>query len=317
MLSAEEEAKILRWLGAESSDQPFLLTFTDRQKRAILSMIDLAKDQLPTFFPGMAAPTTHAEKVAFLQFLLEIVKHSETEYAEATLVHNPSWEASHPDWLFPNRTRFSSIVPGKYLQPLRITESCDRCGDVIYGNYYTLESNDLCRRCMRRVRVRRRMLAAKPNREVKSLLKAALMELRRAARYDRQDQQIKTNLKNIRRLLSSAGGSGATYYAFWVPLWLIVGAWDCLTSLQGLIACVIGGPFAVYWLSGQGGDTRTVGMVVGAVLGLAVLLGGVRWIRRGWHALPYLDWDDVTGWVSRTLQDNAVFRFLQYIARFF
>jgi hypothetical protein len=272
MLPDDEDARIRQWLGNDDPLSPLFLSplyvkLTDGQKKQILSIIELTKDQ------PLGGPADRWKLVS--DILLK-----DLEAGCTTRVSLPWEEPSRPEWLSPHRGRLG-LDPSLLFRSFPASKSCDRCDDTIRGKYYTLEGEDLCRRCMRRVRIRRKMLAAKPNRQVKSLLKAAMKDLRRAARYDRQDQQIKTNFKNIRPLLSSAGGSGVAYAAFWVPLWLVVALWDCLISLLGLIACAIGGPFAVYWLWKQGGDIRTTAVVLGIIGGLAVLCGGMRLVRNG------------------------------------
>ena len=297
---------------------------TVRQKRGVFNYtlwidwrrIDWSKDDasaVPGVATYMAMHMNPDEKAARLRFLTNLLALSEHKYKQTRDLER-NWD--QPLYI----GRDSSLYErDRYLSPppvLWTIKSCDRCGPMP-GKYYSMAGANLCRRCAWRVRIRAWMFAAKPNREVRSLVKAAVEDLRRARRYNKQDQQLKTHLKEVRSLMSSAGGGGVAYFTFWVPLWLVVGTWDCLTSLCGLIVCAIGGPFAVYWLWRQGGDIRTVGVIVGAIMGLAVLLGGIRWITRGVYVLLHKGWDGVTELISEKLQGNVVFGFLQYIARCF
>ena len=153
---------------------------------------------------------------------------AEDMYSEQSLLR-PPWQKTPLHDLFPHNDLLSNF-------PLpRSNPSCDRCGNIIHGKYYKLENKDFCRRCMRRIHIRQKMLVAMPNREIQKIAISAVKDLRDAAKYDSRNEQIKTNLKNIKPLLSAAGGRGITFFCFWAPLWLIVRGWDILTAPAGFL----------------------------------------------------------------------------------
>jgi len=215
MLSGEELTKVMNLFHGLPKAWPvirFLERLPDSQKNMFLSAL-LNQDSV--------------SKDMILKYLEEIAKGTYTEQISSRT--SPSWEKSNPHYPFPQK----DLYPTFPVHP--VNPSCDRCSNTLHGKYYKWENKDLCRRCMRRIRIRRKILAAMPNREIWRLVRSAVKDLRNAAKYDRQNEQIKTNLKNIKPLLSSVGGSGMMFFCFWTPLWVVVQGWDHLTDAICLI----------------------------------------------------------------------------------
>lgn len=331
MLSAEKETRIWIWLGGDPNDLlgsapviNFLRTLTDRQQKKLLAMC--TSDKYGVLLKswvsgGGGSPLTrllglkvqgvldpehpkHPDYTKILEHvvfppsplktyrdLMDLIDPEHLKYPDYMKVVEPMVLTPSP----PKLPRFEDINLRRLDLPLRpAAKWCHRCGNMLHGKYYILERKDLCRRCMRRVRIRQKMLAAKPNTEVRELVKSAMTDLRKAARYDRDNEQIKANLKNIEPLASAAGGSGATFTCFWAPLWLVMRGWDCLISLWGFVASLVGGSIAVVCLWRQGGSIRTAGMVLGAIVGIVLVSGGVRWIGQVWIELRPID-DSIRG----------------------
>lgn len=133
--------------------------------------------------------------------------------------------------------------PGAHRGP----SYCGRCGASLTGRYFSLKKPgggnvDLCTRCMRLVRVRLRMLAARPNGKVRALVQSAIRDLQEAAALDPGSEQTRTNLKHIRPLLAAAGGSPLAFAFVWAPIWAVVRLVSSLRYV--LISAVI---LAVAW----------------------------------------------------------------------
>lgn len=211
MLSDEERIKVVEFFGNDLV----------KARLAIHLLETLPDDKKDVFISTFALKTEFGandsiSKDMILKCLEKIVKGTYTE--QISLQTSSLRQKSNLQYLLPllPQTNFHPISP----------PSCDRCGNTLYGKYYKLENKDLCRRCMRRIRIRRKMLAAKPDREIMEIVISAVKDLREAEKYDRQEEHIKTNLKKIKPLTSSVKGNRMMFFCFWVPLWLVVWCWD-------------------------------------------------------------------------------------------
>ncbi len=159
---------------------------------------------------------------------------------------------AEPSWLTGPR---NSTDEGTGVGPPRIPQvyplveigpRCRRCSSLLYGEtYFCLErpgggTTDLCRKCIRRVRVRLRMLMSRPDRGICRMLKSAMVDLKEAKRLDPTNKQIQDNIAAVKSSLSVASGSWLCYACVWLPLWVIVGPWK-----YGLIPILL----VIIWLT--------------------------------------------------------------------
>ncbi len=115
------------------------------------------------------------------------------------------------------------------------TMYCNRCSKMLVGKYYTMkkpngETAELCPICLRMVRVRLRILNSKPNYEAKKIIKEALKDLKRAAKYDPEDQQIQANIRNVKSILAVTNGS-----LFGNMLFFLLNKWVLLSVAASIV----------------------------------------------------------------------------------
>lgn len=140
-------------------------------------------------------------------------------------------------------SQFEGIMEKKPLGPLNFSTpsvpaapTCKRCSSRIKGAYMSFKrpsggSVSLCKTCARRIRLRLRILGAKPNSTIRSMAKSALRDLREATRLDPGSKQIQKNITNIGSILSAVNGSWFKYIFLWVPLWALAGIWSLIQYL--------------------------------------------------------------------------------------
>lgn len=102
---------------------------------------------------------------------------------------------------------------------------CRYCSAPLVGRHGTVETPDgqkvsLHARCWRLVRIRLRVLDARPHASALRRLRSALADLEEARRIDPSSEYTRENLRRIRPLLRTARGHPVRH-AFWRLVWLL------------------------------------------------------------------------------------------------